>query len=179
MRRPEGMDFETRDPEVAHAQITLAYAEHRATLLGDTHDFLYRHHRIDMGGVRIDTFRASPTVEYDVESLPYAMVGRVRSGLVTSTTEGCERVVGPGGVFLVSRPLGHYVTRMEDAEIEAVSVDERIFGPVGAPQRSGRPRRPHRPPTSGCLSARNRTAWPGRAWAKRSASASVTMATTG
>lgn len=130
MRRPEGLDFETRDPEVAHAQITEAYAEHRATLLGNTQDFLYRHHRIDMGGVRIDTFRSSPTVEYDVDSLPYAMACRVRSGLVTSTTEGVERVVGPGGVFLVVRPLGHYVTRMDNAEIEVVGVDERIFARI-------------------------------------------------
>lgn len=132
MRRPELTEFDTRDPERARAQIEQAYASHHFAVTDDEDGFEYKHRRIDMGGVRIDSFSHTATLEFDVEKLGYPMVARVLAGRVTSTTEGVQRQLGPGDVFLVARPHGRYVSRLSDTSLEVVSVDPRIFARLDA-----------------------------------------------
>lgn len=113
MRRPE--------------QIEQAYASHHFAVTDDEDGFEYKHRRIDMGGVRIDRLSHTSTLEFDVEKLGYPMVARVLAGRVASTTEGVQREIGPGDVFLMARPNGHYRSRLHDTSLEVVSVDPRIF----------------------------------------------------
>ncbi len=132
MHEPIVTSFTTTDPSAAHDHVARVYADNRFVVRGRLEDFAYRQARIDLGDVRLDSFRNGLRTEYRMQPLGYPMVTRVLDRPMLVTTDGVERRAARGEVLLLARPDEPYQTKLDGSSLELVGIDPSVFAQVDA-----------------------------------------------
>lgn len=114
--------FDSRDPDLIHAHLAASYGTRLRIEAGDG-PYRLRHHRVDLGAVRLDDAAQSGDLRIDVEPLGTLVVCETVTARVSRTCDGAEHRFAPGDIFLAAPPERPHSVRWQAGAATACVLD--------------------------------------------------------
>lgn len=125
--------FDSRDPDLVHDHLATSYGT-RLRIRSDDGRYRLRHHRLDLGAVRLDDTAQSGDLRIDAEGTPTLIVCETLDARVAGTWAGAEARFVPGDVFLAAPPEHPHSVRWEAGALALCVLDLALLA-----QASGSP----------------------------------------
>ncbi|MEW2384653.1 AraC family transcriptional regulator [Micromonospora sp. NPDC047707] len=113
--------FDSRDPELAHDYLAASYGTRLRIEAGGP--YRLRHHRVDLGAVRLDDTAHSGDLRIDVEPLGTLVVCETVSARVSRSCAGAEHRFTPGDTFLAAPPERAHSVRWQVGAVAVCVLD--------------------------------------------------------
>ena len=130
---------EATDLETAHHLLSSAYGSIRLDGRGQRHGM--RLAQASLGPIRFDHVTFRMDLDASVAPLGALYFGQLKTGTVSYASDGSERALRPGDVFLIVQPEHPYTARVRDTDVELAIIDPSLLNQVAdtAPDRRGAP----------------------------------------
>jgi AraC-like DNA-binding protein len=128
---------EATDLETAHQILSSAYGSIRLHGRRERHSI--RLAQAWLGPIRFDHVTCRMDFDARVAPLGALYFGQLNTGSVSYASDGSERVLGPGAVFLAAQPDHPFSTRIRDTEGELAIMEPSVLNQVADPAPSRRP----------------------------------------
>lgn len=126
--RPDlSSEYETANPEEAHAFMSAAYVDHTVHITGSTENFRMWHSHLDAGSTTIGTLGYTMAVEIEAQPLRKALFCRVVDGRMERTTAGVTQRFEQYDLFPVAAPHVPHIVRWDAVTMQIIGIDDAVL----------------------------------------------------